>query len=237
MLRALTGGMLSLDRPLFVAAVAGDGYAVLQGNAKTEDSSASSHTINLPAGIQAGDLLFVYVRTGGTNINMSVPGDWTTHGGGDTDASGTSRLLCKVADGSEGASFTIDLYASGTGNPANRTLAAIALRFSGHDGYHSTPSTNTGSTGDPPNVAVTDGTQKHHYLAWVCNRTTRAITAAPSGFDGLIVAYTTTVGSTSTLEATVAVAFLKAEDADYDPGAFTGTWSASHAATSAVSPA
>lgn len=228
MLRGLSGGMLGLDRPLFVGGPVGDGYAVLEGTATTGAASASSHSVNLPSGIQAGDFLLVYIRAGNTNINITPPGDWTIHGT-EMDANGTSILICKTASGSEGASISVTFSGA-------RTLAAVAMRFSGQSGYHSTSPANVNTTGDPPELVIS-GVEKHHYIALLSNRTTQAVTAAPSGFSGLVAAYSTTVGNPSNVECTAAAAFLKAEDDTLDPGVFGGTFSGAHAATAAISPA
>jgi hypothetical protein len=70
--------------------------------------STNSLTINKPAGVQSGDLLIAFVLATGTRT-------WTPPSGfTETLDSNTRQFSYRVADGTEGASFTFTLSASET---------------------------------------------------------------------------------------------------------------------------
>lgn len=103
-------------------------YAV-QGTAATtqKDAGGTSHTINLPGSIAAGELLSIMLLSNGAGVTHSAT-DWTSGPGGNVGAptsNGTFRILYKTATGSEGATVTVT-----TGGDA--ATGGVAWRATGH---------------------------------------------------------------------------------------------------------
>ncbi len=89
----------------------------------------TSHVINLPSGITAGDLLLIWFTIdGGTSIGVTTPSGWTLLA--DVNQAGASTdkgcLFWREATGGEGSTVTI----SSTGVGASQSSAAVALRIS-----------------------------------------------------------------------------------------------------------
>mgnify|MGYP001565130996 CR=1 FL=1 len=86
-------------------------------------AAADPWTVNLPAGIVAGDALLVFMRTGGAQT-FNLPAGWSWLVQNDTgDASDdVTSIIYRKADGAEGATLSVDLSAAAKG-------AAIAYRI------------------------------------------------------------------------------------------------------------
>lgn len=123
-------------------------------------TAGTSHTINLPGSIAAGDgliVVFAYMAPTGTETISAT--DWTNITGFVT-RNGTAQAihaLYKQATGSEGATVSIT---SSTSTKA----ATVSYRITGHQSFTTSPQAGTGATGtsgpdtaDPPSVSVTGG--------------------------------------------------------------------------------
>jgi hypothetical protein len=76
-------------------------------NTSAQTSNTTSHTVNLPAGIVAGDLLIVLFSHDGPQ-GWSFPGGWTTPTPWQDNAGQfSSAMAYRIADASEGASITV----------------------------------------------------------------------------------------------------------------------------------
>lgn len=104
-------------------------FPSVQASATSAKTSASTnHTVNLPSGISAGDLLVVlFVVNNGATITW--PSGWTQIIG--TTLDGLSEVTIavrrRIADGSEGSTITIQ-------DNLGLKSCAISLRITGHDG-------------------------------------------------------------------------------------------------------
>ena len=147
-------------------------------------SAVSDPSINLPSGITAGDVLWMRVRTGINPTVHATPAGWTV-----AAQSGTVAMISwfyRIADGSEGASVTLDVTSDGT-TPRTTTGNAIVSRLSGvatneatwyainYSGSTSGPDV-TAPWGAMANLFVTDYSSR--YSDW-------AVTAVPSGYANL----------------------------------------------------
>lgn len=205
-----------------------DGYPVLEGSATTSITSATtSHTVNLPSGIAAGELLLIIIRTGGTNINFSVPSGWSQCPWVELDANGTTSAFFKTASGSEGS--TVSITTSGS-----RKSSAIAIRVSSWLALEDAGMANTTTSNNPPNLAPTWGSAKTLWIACVTQRGDGVFGAAPSNYTGMIQA---TAGDATTAGSRCAFAFRKLEASSEDPGRFNVVDDASHSNTFAIRPA
>lgn len=139
------------------------------GRATTSISSAANPwTVNLPGGIVAGHLLLMYVRSGGAQ-SFTTPSGWSKDGNiGDFSSDAADDLnsvFWRVADGTEGATLSLDVSASAKG-------AAIVWRITGaadpatQPPESNFPQTGTGANIDP-NVSIPTGGPKD-FLYVVC---------------------------------------------------------------------
>ena len=106
--------------------------------------SSSSTTITKPSGVATGDLLLVFVNYETVPNSLTVTGFTerivSTSTGGGFDCEG--RLFERIADGSEGASFTINVVTTGT------QVSAIAARITGASATPHDVSNTTSSNGN-----------------------------------------------------------------------------------------
>lgn len=107
-------------------------------------ATATSHTVTLPATINAGDFLFIAFTSGGgsgTTVTWdnTTAGTWTTVANNNSGATVRGMLFSKVADGTEGsAALSITLSAAAQ-------VAWTIWRITGCQGAAET-SVSTGST-------------------------------------------------------------------------------------------
>lgn len=98
-------------------------FPVVQATAVTHYSAnQTSHLINLPAGIAAGDLLLLWFCVD-SEETVTTPAGWTI-AAGPLDNVDTSVLYKKIASGSEGSTVTIVTDSS-------ESSSAVAYRISG----------------------------------------------------------------------------------------------------------
>ncbi len=187
-------------------------------------TNTTSHTVNLPATVNSGDLLIIVCRVGGT-IN-SIPSGWTVF------VSHTANpVYALIADGTEdGGTATVGTSSASVG-------AFRVIRISNHGvdlvGLWNGSSVYIGhvSSADPPSVNPVDWDVLD--TLWIATTVTsnsgQTITGYPSGY--------TNTGYSITGFTGVATAFKNSAAASEDPGAFTlGASGAWLARTIAVSP-
>lgn len=98
---------------------------IIESNATYQlNTTSSSHAVTLPTGITAGDLILMIFRPADTRT-VTLPSGWTAVA--DRSSSGQSRIMAKVATGSEGATQTVAI------SGASRAVA-ITWRISGWGG-------------------------------------------------------------------------------------------------------
>lgn len=206
--------------------------AVAARNTSAVTSAGTSHTVNLPASISAGDLLTVNF---GTSRNDAVA-DWT--GTGFTAVSGaavagsggtTLDIAYRWADGSEGATITVSTGAVSTKS------AHSSYRITGAENPATQPpEAGTGATGttgsaDPPSVAGTGGSKDYLFIAVGVNQQESSFSAFPANYVNGIQADTGTIGTAAT-NCDLGSAERQLTAASDDPGAFTygtsGNWTA-----------
>lgn len=194
----------------------GSGFPVVETTATDDNNLADDpFSFDLPAGIVDGDRLLMFYSG---VVFPTTPTGWTQIGtlGGSTGAPRT-RIFARDADGTEGASVSID-----TGGFRGVSITyrlsnchAIAnFELSTVDGGASLPTLNP----DPPNEAASFGPDNILWIAAVFGRGQNVdVTAIPSNYtDGVHQAGT---GGTSTASAGSARRELNA--AAENPGTFT----------------
>lgn len=183
-------------------------------NNSVEASATNSHTVSLPAGIQAGETLLVFFSVDAQNA-CTFPEGWTeifdTPNGTNTLAVGWRK-----ADGGEGASITVT-------TAGNRESVHISYRISGAtDPTVTAPEVSTGATGDdtnpdPDSLTAGGGSKKYLWIAVEGNDDDDAITDYPTNYTN----GETYVSSTGFNTCGIAVARRELETDVEDPGTFT----------------
>jgi len=213
--------------------------AVASTNSSQQAANTTSHTVNLPAGIAAGNLLFIFFNvTGVTNVN--TPTNWNSlinlPGTGPDGATPRTVVFYKVADGTEGSTVTITTSAS-------KKSQHFTYRITDYSG---TPEVSTGATGtttspDPDSLTPLGGSKDYLWIAvtaWVMDLGNMALSAYPTNYTDNQLSNKT--GSTGDHNG-MAVATRNNTASSENPGAFTLTGTAgggfaTTALTIAVSP-
>lgn len=141
-------------------------FPTIEGtNTSVESSDTTSHTVSLPSGINADELLLVVIGIEGDSGTITDPSGWTRLLKDVGNNWGTLYVIYKVASGSEGSTISFT-----TSN--NRNSAHVAMRISGHDSSTNAPEINNDDTGsftqdknpDPPNLSPSGGAKDYLYL-------------------------------------------------------------------------
>jgi hypothetical protein len=182
-------------------------FPVVAGTNTSTQASSTSHTVNLPASIAAGDLLIIFFGYNNTADDVTTPSGWTQFF---NDVNGIRFYgFYKVADGGEGATVTISSSTSGASRHASYRIT----------GYQSVPeattSTGASATPDPPNLTPSWGAADTLWLASThCANSTTDL-AAPTNYGSI-------VQSAIQNSAQVGVAQRNLNAASDNPGTFTG---------------
>lgn len=206
----------------------------LEGSATTENGwQHSPFNVNLPSGIQAGELLLVFFGVdddpnGGDNRTYSLSG-WTQLWQTAT-AEGNGLLRgaawARVATGSEGGSVSV--VGSGSGSEST----GIALRIGGWDDSGSmmdaiaisSSADGFSSSPNPPAVSPAWGAGAPSlFIAVNQSASSWSGSSVPSGYDRRINAISNGSGSGggNQFNSTQILAFKDGTAASEDPGAFT----------------
>ena len=153
-------------------------FPVVAATNTSTQASSTSHTVNLPASIAAGDLLLIFFGYNNSADDVVTPSGWTQF----INVSNGGRFYgyYKVADGGEGGSVSIT---SGSAGNSQHNSYRIT-------GYQGTPevATATGSsaTPDPPNLAPSWGAADTLWVAAAHPVNGAADLTAPTNYGGLI---------------------------------------------------
>lgn len=182
-------------------------------------AAADPWTVNLPAGITAGDLLIAHMRCAGSQT-VNAPLGWTFGGGSSGDASDDfQRWFYRIADGTEGATQSFDLDAAAKG-------AAIVWRITGVDTSiapsWSGDSIGTSTTPNPGSLTPAGGAKDYLWLwlgGWEGEQTSPPA-GAPTNYTNAIGANSGTAGVVAT-NCRVAGASRQLNAATEDPPSWT----------------
>lgn len=195
-------------------------FPVIETVGETNGSGAATNKVcNLPAGIVSGDLLILELRSNAADTH-STPAGWTSLVLNDaSDASNdTQSIWYRVADGTEGASVTVN----GT---ASSKFTSVSLRISGHDSA-TAPALSavaTGTTAAPNSATLTPAGGAKDFL-WLSLGGWEGGQADPPTFPtnytlGQVAASSGTGGSTAT-NSRSASSGRQLNAATEDPGAY-----------------
>lgn len=194
---------------------AADFPTVAATNSSQENTSTTSHTVNLPASIAAGDLLLIIWQS--SSPSVTTPSGWNLLSPTPTTNGSNIQLIVywKVASGSEGATQAIT-----TG--ANTPAAHVSYRITGYQG---TPevlaATGTDTTPNPPSLSPSWGYDKTLWIAISDSARAGAahsVSATPSGYSDVVSSSMDLATNTSYRLWTLR---KQAEAASENPGSFT----------------
>jgi hypothetical protein len=176
----------------------------------------TSHAINMPASISAGDLLMVIFALRDATNTITWPGDWTMLCG-EEQADASSRTRVEVGYKTAGGSDSLTITSSGLDESAS-----IAYRITGHHASTApecaTASQATTVNPDPPALNPTNwGTENSLWIAGAVWSGSPTGSAYPTNYDSNQLE----VDSGGGTNANVKAATRTASTASEDPGTFS----------------
>lgn len=197
-------------------------FPVLESTNKGQTASGTSHSMNLPTGIQAGDFLIIFWVNAGSSANYSAPAGWSapsrlTFGSGTRD----SWFSRRVADGTEGSSVTMT-----SSNSTNSGYMSLRISNSNNQ-LERTPQaseiTGTSTNPNPPSLSPSWGAEDYLWIAYTCINDDNTFSVYPTDYSNGDYQF----GGTSK---TIAYATRQLNASSEDPGTFTmsasDAWSA-----------
>ena len=149
-------------------------------NGGNNTTNSTEHTVNLPSGIQAGDLLLVFFASD-VAPTIAFPEGWTQLFQTSWASLVNFGAWYRVADGNEGATITVT-------TSSEEMTAHTSYRITGYIGVPEVGTAATGSTitPDPPSLSPSWGAQDTLWLAACANDRERFVATYPDDYtDGL----------------------------------------------------
>lgn len=211
-------------------------FPVREGTVVVSETTPADtdHVVDLPAGIQVGELLWILV-TVDSNPTITPPTGWWSRGGGGTGFQG--RLFGRIADGTEGttATFTTDSSVISV-HLAGRMSGQVAGMTDWPDRAQS--GNNNSTTHDPPLLTPAPGAKDYLWFAiawWDGSETVSSFSTNYEDYSGAAGGEDTT-SLASPLNC--GICFRNLNAASEDPGVITLSASENgRAMTIAVEPA
>ena len=188
---------------------------VVGTNSSQQTTDVTSHTVALPSGIVAGELLVVILAIAVGSDSGTYPAGWNKLG-----AAGANNIAAswgwRVADGTEGASITVTT--SGAQESAHQSF-----RIQGHNSSTNVPQTGgagsgTDSSAEVHSFAPTGGAKDYLFIAYAAADSGVAATSAPTSFTNLVVSDS---GSDANASCAISTARRELNAASIDPDQFT----------------
>ena len=195
-------------------------------NGGNNTGSGTSHTVNLPAGIEAGDLLLVFFASDGTPT-ITFPGGWTELFQTSNDSVGFGAWY-RIADGEEGATITVTTSAS-------EMTAHTSYRITGYSGTPEVGTRVPGFSCYPDPSSLTPSWEAKDTLWFACegNNKDSTVGAYPTNYTNGRNDYAFNLQGVS-----VGSARRELNAVSEDPGTFTISFSSQWIATTvAIQPA
>jgi len=181
----------------------------------TSDDIGTSHTVALPSGIEAGDLLIVlFASDGAEAVGFPNEGvDWIQLLNKSHTTVATLAMAYRIADGGEGASIEVT-------TPSSEISAHISLRISGYSG---TPECSAGIIGystlpDPDTLTPSWGSDDVLWVAFCGQDGNSNVSTFPSGYSGGI-----SKGDLGSSGCSIGAAFKEATASSENPPVFSMT--------------
>jgi len=184
-------------------------------NHSVEASNTTTHTVSLPAGIQAGETLLVFFSCDSVET-VTFPEGWTKIKEESYSTWITLAVAWRKADGEEGASITVT---TGT----DEESAHISYRISGATDPTSTPpevsagANSYGDTPDPASLTAGGGSKEYLWIAVEGNDDDEPVTDYPTNYTN----GETYASSEAFSACSIGIARRNLETDTENPGAFT----------------
>ncbi len=152
-------------------------FPVVAATNTSTNADTTSHTVNLPPSISAGDLL-IAVMTTSTDTAFTWPAGWTELYEGQVDATVRSECRFRNADGGEGGSITVT-------TAALARSSSLSYRITGHsDTPEGGDATGNDGFANPPSLTPSWGAKDTLWLA-LTGIDSQAVSADPTDYtDG-----------------------------------------------------
>lgn len=134
-------------------------------NSGSSGGNATSHTVNLPAGIVAGNLLLVaFTNDGSATVSVTTPATgWSTLYSTPNGSNARSTVFYRFADGSEGSTITVTTSASEGSAHASWRMTGVDKQTNPEGG---TPATGSSANPNPPSLNPSNwGTEDTLWIA------------------------------------------------------------------------
>lgn len=196
--------------------IGGDGYPVVAATTSSAKTAATgtTHTVSLPSGIQAGDLLLVFWVDADVASTVATPSGWTELFNMVGTADQRRYAMYRVADGSEGATVTVT-----TSNAERSAHTAYRIAAGSYQGepVAGTVNSNTSTSPDPNSLTSGFGSVPTLWIASSHSAGTSAATTPPTNYSVDAFGYS---GNTGTGHARMTTASRKLTAASENPGTF-----------------
>ncbi len=200
-------------------------FPVIESTATFQNNSRpDNHDVDLPNGIQNGDLLLMILRPQHSR-SISIPSGWSQLS--TRNSNGRSYVIYREANGSEGTIQNIRLDDDGR-------LAAITYRISNWEGTPEAVVEDENTT-NPPSLTTSWSASPTLFLAAITNRVTENdVDGPPSGYGNLITVANSSNRRTSRVR--VSSASRNSTNSNENPGPFnlSGDFDSPHAFTIAI---
>lgn len=156
-------------------------FPVVATTNTSNQTAGTSHTVNLPASISAGDLLIVFF-VNEDDTTVTTPTGWTLLKAMLETGAATNKMsiFYKVATGAEGATLSITTSSS-------RVSSHISYKITGYTGAPqvSTGATSTSGNPNPDSLTPSGGAKDYLWIAACSTRfTSGAISSYPTNYSG-----------------------------------------------------
>ena len=189
---------------------------IAAGNTSTELVAVTTHGADMPATVNAGELLLIKISTGGEPV-ISMPAGWENAYTPVVFSAVSLACFKKIADGTEGGTtvnFTTDI----TVKSSHIACAITALVGDLAGVVSGSAVTANSATPNPPSVTGTWGSADNLFLAQMSMQRTAAITGYPTNYTDNQTEISTGSGGQDSIVAMSTRALAAASD---DPDNFT----------------
>src|SRR5262245_33396418 len=168
-------------------------FPVVAATNSNNGATGTSHTVNLPAGISAGDVIVVIAGSNaGSTSSFTWPAGWEI--GEQLSSDRVLSVAARIATGSEGSSVNIT-------SAASCAPVFIAYRITGAHGstipeVAFTAQVNT-ATPDPPSITPSWGSADNLFIAATSRASSNGTPVYPSGYTGSQINQTSLSGATA----------------------------------------
>ena len=184
-------------------------------------SNLDPWTVDLPASIAAGNLLIAVGRASNNARTFNLPSGWSWIVQNNTaDATAhTTSVICRYADGSEGATLSWDL--SGTAKGASLCWRITGGENPGTQLPEAQIATGTGANPDPPSIAPTGGSKDYLFLVFGGMDGEAQTYTLPASYSNSTGTAHSSTGGTDDTNCRIAGGGRALTASSTDPGAFT----------------